>query len=783
MSPPVLPVLMTSMAERVVAAVKGLEPHRRPAPADRAQALSGIDRPAAISIFGEPGSGKSTVLHRVRDLLLCDSHRLVLPTLTPERFADGDTLFGWTLAALQDEPRLHTEAAAAVSVKTRDSPRTLRQSIDLLRRQEALAASAAKVRPASEAATPDSLAIQLAAVTSSGVGLAHGWWEFIDALASPPDADSESPTTGIRQVIVMLDDADRSPSALPRLLADLRWLTIHPAVVVILCASESTLFEVLTHSPEIGMLSASLRQRHATDTLIKALPRHLRHQLRALDTSERLSYHSLDSDGELRTVLAEIELPEPKPIGLRTLLDYFELSLFGEPSLSSYVEILPGNARRLDQVHRGLRAVLARGGENVAGEAAAMLTEAALSAARAESHVVPEDVVIFTTREDQPGILVDVREIHGGRRIGTGVRVWMSDTRTVGLRRLRDVSTYVKGEGDDSVFLPTTFTYALEFIKELSEPEYIPTPAFRWLGMEGEVTKPGGRNWTGLLEVYVEREQTDDMFLLIPDWENLVDYLLYINAWNTMIDSLEKAHLTSVSRDPTAVAWVTFTHIALVAEIHKARRVPVWLRPGIQADGHPPWANWSVDATQEKLRELLQELWVTPRSVRDVNFHTWLEEYYPWAADPSFAPGELGARIMELRAQIITDEEDRKDADQRCAARLYSRLQRSIGSRWIGETISFLATLDHDLGREIKTMHEISRRDRNRSVQGLLDALQRTGVPEELVRRLALHGLTDETARGLQELGLPRQVIAQLAEQLPPTAVAESDDPDSTDLK
>jgi hypothetical protein len=769
-----LPTVMTSTAERVVVAIEALEPTGQAIPSQQPQALSGLDRPAVVSILGNPGSGKSTVLHYARELLLNNDHRLVLPTLTPERFADGDTLFGWTLAALNDESSLNSESAAGVAVDGAGGSRSIRDSIDLLRRQEALASSGVKVRPSLDAATPDMLAVQLAAVTSSGLRLARGWWALIDTLVSSSFANATG--RSLRQIVIMLDDADRNPEALPRLLGDARWLTVHPAIAIVVCASENVLHEVLMHASQPAALSEPTRHRQAIDTLVKILPGHLRYELRTLDPGERLPYRSLASGGSLREVLADVPIPVPAPAGMSTLLDFFELQVFGERITSNYTELLPGNARRLDQVNRGLRAVIERGGEYVAGEATRMLAESALSVATLESAAVPSDLITFRSIDDKPAVKFDLERLTAGQRSGIGVRLFLSGTQMVGVRSHGGFTTSV-ANGESLTELPGAFTYGLEFVKELGEPGLLPQPALDFEGMSGSLPKPGGGNWSTTLEITASGEATDDAFLPLPNWDNLIDYLLYVSAWNRLVTILS-ASISPVGHDPEAVTWLTFTHIALVVDIQRERRVGARLLPILGSDGEPPWVGWSADQAESELSKFVHELYhAAPHTERDNDFKVWVRTYLPWAADRAFGSSALSSRLLNFRAEALGSEAELDRANRECARRLYRRIQDSLGSRWIEGTIELLATFDRDAAREIRTMHDITRSDRDRKVQGLLDALEQRGVPEDLLGRLALQGLTEEIATGLQEIGLPRQLIAQLAEQFTPVAMVETDRP------
>jgi hypothetical protein len=773
-----LPQVMLSAAQSIADAVVRLgvrDPTVRVTPRE---ALSGLDRPAVISIFGEPGSGKSTVLHRVSALLEQDAHRLVLPTLTPERFAEGDTLFGWTLAALQVDPMIDGTPASSIEVVNRGIARTLREHLDLLRRQEALAQSGIRASAHADALTPDELAIQLAAVTSSGFNLARGWFDLIAALtdgaSQSKDAKQGKDAKPLSQLVVLLDDADRSPRALQGLLADLRWLTVHPAVAVVLCASEPTLLDVLAHASDFTVLSEPLRRSQADATLVKALPRHLRHAIRALSPAERLDYRTLDSDIPLRSVLARFSMPEPSPTGIKTLVDYFELHIGAGRQVSGYAAMLPGNARRLEQLARGLGALVQAPDRGTAtGEAVRLIVEAALAEASAEDSLVPEETIVFTVEKVGPAVSLDLTGIQAGQVGGPGVNLFRDDGRLIGSRHHLGFSSNPENAPSSSYHFPEAFTYAHLFVQDVGRPGVLPSPVLAFSGMIGSTSKPGGSNWAATLSVDLKNEETDNRFLPIPDWENQIDAALYVAAWNAIVTWLEHWAPSVPPSDDLAVAWLVYTHIALVTDIQATRRVSKRLLPSPSVPNMPPWQDWSLAAARSRATQALKRNYTAREpTVRVSDFRDWVHIYLAWSADPTFAPMWLTEELLGLRASVIP-RNSRKFADTLCAEALARRIQRHVNADWITGTIDLLERFDSARARDLRTLREIAQTQRSERDQSTLDALQERHVPESVLSRLALQGLTEPVAIELQAVGLPRQVIAQIAEQFPAATVTE----------
>ena len=94
--------------ERIVATAKRLADEFREAPLrDSPEMRLGIDRIRAeshvISLWGERGSGKSTVLARAMESLDEDPRFIVLPPVSPEFFGPADTLVNVFLASLADQ--------------------------------------------------------------------------------------------------------------------------------------------------------------------------------------------------------------------------------------------------------------------------------------------------------------------------------------------------------------------------------------------------------------------------------------------------------------------------------------------------------------------------------------------------------------------------------------------------------------------------------------------------------------------------------------------------------
>jgi|GEM_PF-6834282 len=717
--------------------------------------------PAVLSVLGDQGVGKSTTLRYVCDRIGADPNRLTLPVVSPERFADGDTLFGWVLAALTDLIREKFPELSEQATPMRDGDLVIWELADLLRRQEALARSTPHELFTAFSASPDELAEGVAAVTTAGLRLVTGWVCLLNCLSSE-----------VSQVVIPVDDADQVPNRLGSVLRDLRWLTIHPLVAVVVCANREVLIQALSGDPAFDFMDTKARKQHASGVLVKALPRHLRLELPPLPPADRPAFVPPGETDSLIETLRRFPFTDPKPVGLETLADFFELNLGEREATSPYAEILPDLPRSLDHMWRELQDIAEDssipGQRERTANAARCLIERALEFTSERSDSLPEETIKFHNI-DPHGLSVefDFSGLTTGSTIGTGRTLYQTDRHRVSIRRIDAFPIAVQTpdntnkQPDD---LPARFANAHYFAFELADPATIENPPLFLWGFHERPTLPTGSNWIGSLDVDWGRESTDDLFVPVPAWESRFDCYLYAAAWNmtnTLISDLE------CQPSPRLLEWVLLRHARLVTEVQRSRSIdPGYLRTAREElEGLD---SWSPSGGLEDLEARLNGLYGWERtgtSVRGSDFDRWVELFLPYSADGVLGVPEFGEKLLDVRSSVLTSHNRLESGNRGCAAVLGARIRQHISEEWIASTIALLKTFDSSLAIQLSELHELARKEENADLEAYAKALEMRGVPREIVGQMFLTGISPEVESELHAINLPDATIETLAQR------------------
>ncbi|HYV15930.1 MAG TPA: hypothetical protein VE972_07910 [Conexibacter sp.] len=774
---PNAPEIMRPLIDRIVELVE--QQTLRPAyTEDRVRPYDppALDRPSVVSVLGNHGSGKSTVLYYACRALATHPDRYVLPIVKPEHFAHGDQLFGWTLAGI-DEWLNDSELELGKRMVTfgrRDL--SLTQLVSLLRRQEALARSEFKERPPVGHLSPDEWATGLTAVTTAGLQLWRGWRLLLDNLGSRDDAD------GITQLVVPVDDADQAPTVLPDLFRDLRWLTSHPKVSALLCANDISLTETLApHFPDA--LEPALRTKLAAAAKLKVLPRHLRLMLEPLPMSDRLEFSPIGENGTILERLAEFPLQHGGTL-TRTLADYFQLNIRHQPRASGYASMLPDYPRELEQLWHELRDL--RSDEQLRGTIAAaqLLTARAIETAHAENPKLPTNTIAFATKDTGPAAseFIDFRF---GILMGLGRTLTQTPERTVGLRRIDgNIATLDTGEegeqgatrapGHESQ-LPARYVESHRFVSEFSDSEDLSEAPLLPAAYYGPRSNPGGESWAGAIVVHHKRQATDNSYLLIPAWESHHDVMLYTAAWNQLVDVLIATPQTTVERWklPRWIEWVICVHAALVCEVHRSHCIQTDLLPADREELASILSGWDRKARFAQLEQSLRELYAgnaaTAQRQRDFDF--WVEAYLPLAADAAFSPPAIGKTLLALRSRVLRAVGRKQFADRRCARTLAGLITGFLAKDWVQSRIDLLAHFDPEEATGLRDATGVAKEDRGRENLAFAAALEQRGVPQAVVARVFLEGIDDQLGTELREAGIPNEAIRVLSQHFPPVEV------------
>lgn len=742
---------------------------QRAAQVDAARTMP-TDRSAVASILGQPGSGKSTVLDFAVRALAVDG-TVVLAPISPERFAYGDTLFGWVLAglgrALADE---HKDVSDA-TFSGLEPQRTVAEQLELLRRQEALSRPHGGIVPPAAGGSADQLAISLAAITTAGFNLSVGWGHLLDELERH----------GVRQVVIAVDDADQNADALTSILRDLRWLTSHHAVVVILAANESALLDHLATANQHASAGASdtSARRAADATMTKALPRHLRFALPELDRRGRLEFSPVHETETIGQLLDRCTFPSEAPCGISSLRDYFVVHFGDDEEISDYAEMLPANPRRLAQLWHSLRWLEQDESDRARRivQVARKLLEAATAEASAYDHRVPPNTVHIWESGGELFVQLDMTGLVGGVATGLGRALFRRGQVSVSIRSREafTIQPYVEDADADAVDpLPGSFTSALHFASDLLPLDRIPVPLLRFTGQRGTLSFPGGMNWVGTVGVEWGGRPVEQPYLVIPMWENFVDYFVYATAWNSAVNA---AMDLAFEHPEPALAATVFLHLLLVIEVQDCRAFNGSTVPRTHDEWRRLVETAASDDAWDFLLERAQALYrPTSTQQRDVDFVTWIETLVLRSADPILVHTELQERVLRFRDSVVASGDRTEQARDRAAAFLESCAAHDLQAPWTPLTLSVLERYDPERAANLRRVHELAKNERSEHAQMLADTLEARGVPRELIGQMSVGGMTPEIASQLYALGFASQAVSQVAQAFPlPDAGAAAD--------
>jgi hypothetical protein len=713
--------------------------------------------PTVLSILGEQGVGKSTTLKYVCDHAMRDPKRLVLPVVSPERFAEGDTLFGWVLSALTELlPKQLPEASEREAPEYREGL-TMSELADLLCRQEALARKSHGASAVIGSAHPDEWAESIAAVTAAGLQLVRGWAALLEGLA-----------TDIDQLVIPVDDADQVPSLLGGVLRDLRWLTLDPLVAVVVCANDEMLLQALQGEPELGVMDPIPRRRHAVGIMTKALPRHLRLSVSPLQPPERLEFRPPGESESLMEILRRCPIEGVQAVDPDSLGDLFELALGDETIASPYTELLPGTPRQLVQLWNELRSTVASDTPELAGEAAKCLVEEAVERARDRSPDLPDDSIrIFDGGSQGLSVEFDFSEMKSGWTVGAGRSVYRHEANRVSMRRIDGFPLHPTRGEDESrppqETLPGDFSNAHYLAMDLTDPDGSNRMPFYLWGYVRSLSLPGGANWNATVEVEYEYRPTDHCFALVPDWEGRYDYLLYAAAWNSIWNTLKDV---GPEPSPTLLEWLLLKHVSLVIDVQANRAISPAVMDETPRELENLDVNWQRDEIMEFVAEQLENLYRTPggRSTREGDFAEWVDTLLPSIADPVLAVPEFAAQILDIRKRLLRKHPGALErANQRCADFLAARIRRDISSDWVTHTMQLLRKFDPIQADNLEGLHAVARDEADSELKALETTLERRGIPRSMVGEMFFSGVTPEIEHKLMLQGMPPAAIEALA--------------------
>ncbi len=317
-----------------------------------------------ISVFGGRGSGKTTLLLNVCAALFYKNNRhIVLPPILPERFGPGDTLAGWVFTYLKlflddnkglGEKRIRWLTQSGDADPERREPQSGEESITLLeyleylRRQETLFSHRFARGLAEQNLWAAEYSQEASILLDADVSFVRHWDRFLETLFRYNAFGTGTGEENRPLLVIMIDDADLNPSALPGVIHQLRLLA-HRHVLFLFSADRKTLHQAmqvreLDGYGDDGVSGNQCRQfliqekqmdfnelnRLINVRLLKALPKHNMLDIPKFTEKERLEFVPIknwDQNGDVRFIDLLNKFKRPYPYShpfMETLAHYFD---------------------------------------------------------------------------------------------------------------------------------------------------------------------------------------------------------------------------------------------------------------------------------------------------------------------------------------------------------------------------------------------------------------------------------------------------------------------------
>jgi hypothetical protein len=433
-------------------------------------------------------------------------------------------------------------------------------------------------------------------------------------------------------LVVSLDDFDMFPHLLPDVIEDIGRFLDNARVVVLFAFTPSALTKAVStrligpYSADLDRLSAlglvkvESLAREVDDLIVKLIPSSQRVDLLGWEQPRsKLRYSPIGGKKELVQLLRNIVLPAGYPVG--NIGDYFELSGFIEPESkilvpSLYCEMLPSNARALFNLHEALDrlgSVRSLSAPNLRPAALVGLLKT-ISEVCASDLPHQEQALLERTCSYTPDgkIEFDFRGIDMAKRYGLGMRVFGS-VRSC-LRPVIEGSRSFKGESGAQLeeLAPGILLYPslaqvdvhmrtiMDFIAETNKSDEDKTTDVKssrfakilgflneftevdrehlFGGQYGDFAFPGGTAWAAH-RVTVEDIETDNLFLMLPDFEYYLPYLIYATVWNEWVSQFRSRWQQQLMVNPLVCDLVAIRHFVLLSDIQSRRKIRIGQMP------------------------------------------------------------------------------------------------------------------------------------------------------------------------------------------------------------
>jgi hypothetical protein len=774
-------------------------------------------------ILGERGSGKTTLLYSVVDALMRKNQDVVLPPIQPERFGPDDTFLGWVLAGLD---RFVQQVEEAISYY--GESRSLTQEFDGLQRLVVGTHGGRKTfGEALVQSHPDryEYGAEMARLNSDGFTLRRRMHDFLDHILNEAPRYFGRPIEPWNPplIIVPVDDADMDIERVIPILQQLRLIVSHARVVALLAGdlrtfSTSIRIETLKMTSGIRNLELldvpaesyrSFLHRHVDRQVTKYLPRNLRVELPPLTIHERLVFmpvdefrKPIDDRQSLLDLLNMVELPAPRNTSaseahVHSLGRYFDLSgaftdgqraqTKSPPQPSPYCHALSSSPRDLVQIHETLRFLLSKSpepGDRIqTTKIIRRFWELLVDGVALDERPVVEKVVEWLpTHEGPEQAVTDFTGLQDYLQVGRSRTLVKGTDHSITFRRAERLFM-LQSAGEEGASGTNLLSETAQAVVDFAT-EFASSSMALQVGTIGYLTRPGGVLWT-VVELRWKSENTDNNYWLIPDWKNYLDYFLFMERWNKLVDLIRP--LPDVwggggKGGDDLLEYMAVAHLETIVEIQEQRKIPPL--PTDVGELEKDLDQWEstrderIEAVKASCLELVETIVASDREEQRSNdFHYWITVLFPWMADRVCSTQWLHEHVFQTWEEVLGKVRNAQSAREEACRDLARRIRGKLGEPWIDSASDLLAKMgDKESATELRELsRRLARRDEEQRLYEMISELKNAGVPEEPLDMLARVGPLPAVVRQLQEAQVSDaylQTLLQLAE----SAQARADD-------
>jgi len=696
-----------------------------------------------ISIVGDRGAGKTTMLLAAAHSLARDKSNIVLETIKPELFSTDDSIFVHVLVGLERAAMMAGVQEQELSVEGHTY--TVAEYIDMALRRAALSRTSFEDRLHLQSLGPDQFAADFARLSRTEAAFLGTWRELVRTIVGRISGGPDG------LLIVPIDDADLVPDYLPRLFLELRLLTASPHVIPIVCLNlRETRIALLAgrlqdtptstdYSPLLqhGLASTSDVKIAVEKQLTKALPADHRFVLTPVDLEARLDFEPLDSMGRsLRELLGQGDL---KAISGDLVAMFETPSRPAQPGRPTFAaKALPGAPREL-----GILCSLLNGGSEGSeasspGRLAAFLeTMAEFAAFGEKAFSEPE-----TVRIQLAGDKIHIRQRAEGVWVNLGIgayggSLWSTEDApgfravNLALSQIGEITIAQQRRRAGQSRLDTTTEYwpdefAAAFLV-LQDLTLRGASVVRAAGSSRTASVQPGSLWNHV-DVAIDGEPTDDRFFDLPAWSMLSDVAQFADGWNSFLDQSGNdsfGQLQPVSH--IDIEWAIHNFVGLVVET--AERKPGKYTDKLAKLGPEDYTSRTPAAAKARTRIWTQVLagahscyTASGDEARRSVFRRWVECDLVQLLHPALLSVKRIDLILTMREAALSEAGRLQRGNDRALRRLEERSNARTPGLWLDGLVDLARRLDTE------TADDIAERIRTRRLESKIARLGRRAL-------------------------------------------------------